>query len=141
MLLVYDHDNVLHITNEKGLRWNYDKTDKPQFGFDYDHIFFVPHDDMFEFELNGETEPLNEEAQAEVAEYIRLCEPPLELSMRKQYIEDLQEDVRRRQEGCLGKLGFFEFENISEIMIANPEKVQTTQEDKLQEDILIGMII
>ena len=88
MLLVYDHDNVLHITNEKGLRWNYDKADKPQFGFDYDFLFFVPHDDMFEFELNGESEPLNEEAQAEIEEYIRLCEPPLNLTMAKQYIED-----------------------------------------------------
>ena len=41
--------------------------------------------------------------------------------MRKQYIEDLQEEVRNRQEGCLGKLGFFEFENIMEIMIAARE--------------------
>ena len=28
MLLIYDHDNVLHITNERGLRWNYDKADE-----------------------------------------------------------------------------------------------------------------
>ena len=28
MLLVYDHNNVLHITNDKGLRWNYDKETK-----------------------------------------------------------------------------------------------------------------
>ena len=118
MLLVYDHDNVLHVTNEKGLRWNYDRADKPQFGFDYDHLFFIPHDDMFEFEINGEKEILGKEEQEEVAEYIRLCEPPLELTMRKQYIEDIQEDVRQRQEGCLTKLGFFQFENIMEIMIA-----------------------
>ena len=35
MLLVYDHENVLHITNEKGLRWNYEKTQKPQFLFGF----------------------------------------------------------------------------------------------------------
>jgi len=121
MLLVYDHDNVLHITNEKGLRWNYDRADKPQFGFDYDHLFFVPHDDMFEFELNGETEPMNDEARAEIEEYINLCEPPLELTMSKQYIEDLQEEVRSRQESAAQKLGFFTFENIGEIMIAGRE--------------------
>ena len=40
MLLVYDSDNVLHITNEKGLRWNYEKTQKPQFGFEYDLLFY-----------------------------------------------------------------------------------------------------
>ena len=22
MLLIYDHDNILHLTSEKGLRWN-----------------------------------------------------------------------------------------------------------------------
>jgi len=42
MLLVYDTDNVLHITNDKGLRWNYDKTQKPQFGFEYDCLFYNP---------------------------------------------------------------------------------------------------
>ena len=39
MLLVYDHDNVLHITNERGLRWNYDKADKPS--FDTQSIFVI----------------------------------------------------------------------------------------------------
>ena len=48
MLLVYDLDNVLHITNDKGLRWNYDKTQKPQFGFEYDSLFYNP----FEEETN-----------------------------------------------------------------------------------------
>tara|TARA_B100000965_G_C19503116_1_gene718377 strand:+ start:268 stop:909 length:642 start_codon:yes stop_codon:yes gene_type:complete len=121
MLLVYDHDNVLHITNEKGLRWNYDRADKPQFGFDYDHLFFVPHDDLFEFELNGETEPLNEEAQEEIGEYIKLCEPPIEHTMSKQFIEDIQEAVKERQEGILDKLGFYKFENFTEIMITARE--------------------
>ena len=83
MLLVYDHDNVLHITNDKGLRWNYDKADKPTLGFDYDFLILYSKDDMFEFELNGESEPLNEEAQAEIEEYIKLCEPPLNLTMSK----------------------------------------------------------
>ena len=127
MLLVYDHDNVLHITNEKGLRWNYDRADKPQFGFDYDHLFFVPHDDMFEFELNGETEPLNEEAQEEVAEYIRLCEPPLELTMRKQYIEDLQEEVRLKKE-----LMAYEFELNQKLR--GEERSQAMGVEKMKED-------
>tara|TARA_B100000965_G_scaffold403778_1_gene432788 strand:- start:778 stop:1410 length:633 start_codon:yes stop_codon:yes gene_type:complete len=121
MLLVYDHDNVLHITNEKGLRWNYDRADKPQFGFDYDYLFYVPVDDTYEFELNGEKEPLNEEAQEEVKEYIKLCEPPLELTMSKQFIEDIQDQVRGRQRRAMENLGFFEFENTVEIMIAGRE--------------------
>ena len=121
MLLVYDHDNVLHITNEKGLRWNYDRADKPQFGFDYDYLFYVPVDDTYEFELNGEKEPLNQEAQEEIKEYIKLCEPPLELTMSKQFIEDIQDHVRGRQRRTMENLGFFEFENTVEIMIAGRE--------------------
>ena len=66
MLLVYDHDNVLHITNERGLRWNYDKADKPSFGFDYDFIFYVPFDDSFEYELNRKVEKLSEIGRAHV---------------------------------------------------------------------------
>tara|TARA_Y100000287_G_scaffold183776_1_gene183457 strand:- start:2749 stop:3381 length:633 start_codon:yes stop_codon:yes gene_type:complete len=121
MLLVYDHDNVLHITNEKGLRWNYNRADKPQFGFDYDYLFYVPVDDTYEFELNGQKEPLNKEAQEEVKEYIKLCEPPLELTMSKQFIEDIQGAVRNRQRLAMENLGFFEFENTVEIMIAGRE--------------------
>lgn len=121
MLLVYDHDNVLHITNDKGLRWNYDKADKPSFGFDYDFLFYVPIDDLFEFELNGESEPLNEEAQAEIVEYIKLCEPPLNLTMAKQYIDDIQDSVNGRRRKAFENLGFFKFDNMTEIMIAARE--------------------
>ena len=80
MLLVYDHDNVLHITNDKGLRWNYDNPDKPTLGFDYDFLFYIPVD-VAEYELNGESEPLNEEIP-EIEEYIEF-EPPLNLTMFK----------------------------------------------------------
>ena len=121
MLLVYDHDNVLHITNDKGLRWNYDKADKPTLGFDYDFLFYVPIDDCFEFELNGESEPLNEEAQAEIVEYIKLCEPPLNLTMAKQYIDDIQDSVNGRRRKAFENLGFFKFDNMTEIMIAGRE--------------------
>ena len=121
MLLVYDHDNVLHITNEKGLRWNYDKTDKPSFGFDFDYLFYVPHEGLFEFELNGKTEPMNKEAQAECEEYIKLCEPPLNLTMSSQYIQDLQQSVEERKQSCADNLGFFKFANLTEIMVAARE--------------------
>ena len=49
MLLVYDDENVLHITNDNGLRWNYEKTQKPQFSFDYDTLFYCPFDDETEY--------------------------------------------------------------------------------------------
>ena len=66
MLLVYDTDNVLHITNDKGLRWNYDKTQKPQFGFEYDTLFFNPYEDERIFILNDEEHSLSDESiQAE----------------------------------------------------------------------------
>jgi len=121
MLLVYDHDNVLHITNERGLRWNYDKADKPSFGFDYDFIFYVPFDDSFDYELNRKVEKLSEENIAEIEEYIKLCEPPLELTMAKQYSDDIQESVKNRRTIGFERLGFFKFDNMTEILIASRE--------------------
>ena len=91
MLLVYDHDNVLHITNEKGLRWNYDKADKPQFAFDYDFLFYIEKDDCFEIELNEETIQLDDEQKSEIVEYLNLLEPPLSITLANQYIDDLRE--------------------------------------------------
>ena len=75
MLLIYDHDNVLHITNEKGLRWNYDKADKPQFSFDYDYLFYIEQDDCFEVELGDNTSEITDEQKSEILEYINLLVP------------------------------------------------------------------
>ena len=61
MLLIYDHENVLHITNEKGLRWNYDKADKPQFTFDYDYLFYIKEDNLYEIEINDSTKIMSDE--------------------------------------------------------------------------------
>ena len=96
MLLIYDHDNVLHLTSEKGLRWNYDKADKPQFSFDYDYVFFIPHEEMFEIELGDDTIIMSDEQKAELEEYIKLCEPPLELTLAKQYVDDIQNETLDR---------------------------------------------
>ena len=74
MLLVYDDDNVLHITNEKGLRWNYSKTQKPQFSFDYDSLFYCPFQDETDYNLNDEKLPLSDEHISEIEEYINKSE-------------------------------------------------------------------
>ena len=125
MLLVYDHENVLHITNEKGLRWEYDKTDKPQFSFEYDYLFYIPHDDMFEIELGDETINLTEENIAEIEEYIRLCDAPLSITLAKQFIQDLYESTKDR----VGAVGIevndiANFENMTDVMIAGREGSQ-----------------
>ncbi len=96
MLLIYDHDNVLHITNERGLRWNYDKADKPQFSFDYDYLFYIEQDDLFEIELNDDTSEITDEQKSEILEYINLLEPPLKLTLANQFIDDLNEETLRR---------------------------------------------
>tara|TARA_B100000609_G_C17196929_1_gene425774 strand:+ start:133 stop:768 length:636 start_codon:yes stop_codon:yes gene_type:complete len=125
MILVYDHENVLHITNEKGLRWEYDKTDKPQFSFEYDYLFYIPHDDMFEIELGDETINLTEENIAEIEEYIRLCDAPLSITLAKQFIQDLYESTKDR----VGAVGIevndiANFENMTDVMIAGREGSQ-----------------
>ena len=96
MLLVYDTENVLHITNDKGLRWNYDKTQKPQFGFEYDTLFFNPYEDERIFILNEEEISLSDESIQEIEEYIKLCDPPSQITLQNQYIEDLDDEVEKR---------------------------------------------
>ena len=125
MLLVYDHENVLHITNEKGLRWEYDKTDKPQFSFEYDYLFYIPHDDMFEIELGDETINLTEENIAEIEEYIRLCDAPLSITLAKQFIQDLYENTKDRvRVAGLEVNDIANFENMTDVMIAGREGSQ-----------------
>ena len=125
MILVYDHENVLHITNEKGLRWEYDKTDKPQFSFEYDYLFYIPHDDMFEIELGDETINLTEENIAEIEEYIRLCDAPLSITLAKQFIQDLYENTKDRvRVAGLEVNDIANFENMTDVMIAGREGSQ-----------------
>ena len=125
MLLIYDHENVLHITNEKGLRWEYDKTDKPQFSFEYDYLFYIPHDDMFEIELGDETINLTEENIAEIEEYIRLCDAPLSITLAKQFIQDLYENTKDRvRVAGIEVNDIANFENMTDVMIAGREGSQ-----------------
>ena len=125
MLLIYDHDNVLHITNDKGLRWNYDKADKPQFSFDYDSLFFIEHDDLFEIELGDDTLILDEEQKVELKEYVSLCEPPLELTLSKQYMEDLIEEKMERIGWVVNEINdYSNFADRADLMIAGREGSQ-----------------
>lgn len=126
MLLIYDHDNVLHITNEKGLRWNYDKADKPQFSFDYDFLFYIEQDELFEIELGEETSIITDEQQSEILEYINLLEPPLSLTLANQYIKDLRnENINKinyvHEEFTRGMCGF---DSTVDVVIAGREGSQ-----------------
>ena len=126
MLLIYDHDNVLHITNERGLRWNYDKADKPQFSFDYDFLFYIEQDNLFEIELGDDTSIITDEQKSEIIEYINLLEPPLKLTLANQYIEDLQEQTIRRINFVYEDIAcdVCRFPSSAEIMIAGREGSQ-----------------
>ena len=121
MLLVYDSDNVLHITNEKGLRWNYEKTQKPQFGFEYDLLFYNPFDNDKHLILNDEEIELEEEAIQEIEEYIRLCDPPAEVTLQAQFIEDLQDEVQDRINRVFEMMDSAGFTNTAELVIASRE--------------------
>ena len=117
MLLVYDDNNVLHITNEKGLRWNYEKTQKPQFSFDYDALFYCPFDNQTDYVLNEETLPLSEEHISEIEEYIRLCDPPASITMQKQIIEDLGDIVEERLSHIQSNIEEIGFRNTAQLVI------------------------
>ena len=121
MLLVYDDENVLHITNDKGLRWNYKKTQKPQFSFDYDVLFYCPFDDETEYVLNEEKLPLSEEHISEIEEYIKLCDPPASVTMQKQIIEDLEYLVEDRISALQSNIEELGFKNTAQLVIASRE--------------------
>tara|TARA_B100000424_G_scaffold40702_1_gene27375 strand:+ start:110 stop:739 length:630 start_codon:yes stop_codon:yes gene_type:complete len=118
---VYDDENVLHITNDNGLRWNYQKTQKPQFSFDYDALFYCPFDNETEYVLNGKKEPLSEEHISEIEEYIKLCDPPATVTMQKQIIEDLEEEVENRLSKLQRSIDEFGFRNTAQLVIASRE--------------------
>ena len=121
MLLVYDTDNVLHITNDKGLRWNYDKTQKPQFGFEYDCLFYNPFENEQMFILNDEEHLLSDESIQEIEEYIKLCDPPSQINLQNQYIEDLDDEVESRIGHLLAEASVVGFNNTSSLVIASRE--------------------
>ncbi len=121
MLLVYDSDNVLHITNDKGLRWNYDKTQKPQFGFEYDTLFYNPFEEEKNYVLNDEEHPLNEEAIQEIEEYIKLCDPPSQVTLQRQIMEDLNDEVNGRINKLFDVISDVGFNNTAELVIASRE--------------------
>ena len=121
MLLVYDTDNVLHITNDKGLRWNYDKTQKPQFGFEYDCLFYNPFENEQIFILNDEEHLLSDESIQEIEEYIKLCDPPSQINLQNQYIEDLDDEVENRIGHLLAEASVVGFNNTSSLVIASRE--------------------
>ena len=125
MLLIYDHENVLHITNEKGLRWNYDKADKPQFTFDYDYLFYIEEDNLYEIEINDSTEIMSDEQKAEIKEYINLLEPPLSLTLAKQYIDDIRNETKDRVLNALSMVNdHVSFHDRGDLMIAGREGSQ-----------------
>ena len=121
MLLVYDSDNVLHITNDKGLRWNYDKTQKPQFGFEYDNLFYNPFEEETNYILNDEEHPLNDESIQEIEEYIKLCDPPSQVTLQKQVMEDLNEEVDGRINRLFDIISDVGFNNTAQLVIASRE--------------------
>ena len=121
MLLVYDDENVLHITNDKGLRWNYDKTQKPQFGFEYDCLFYNPFENEQIFILNDEEHLLSDESIQEIEEYIKLCDPPSQINLQNQYIEDLDDEVESRIGHLLAEASVVGFNNTSSLVIASRE--------------------
>lgn len=125
MLLIYDHENVLHITNEKGLRWNYDKADKPQFTFDYDYLFYIKEDSLYEIEINDSTKIMSDEQKVEVEEYINLLEPPLSLTLAKQYIDDIRNETKDRVLNALSMVNdHVSFHDRGDLMIAGREGSQ-----------------
>ena len=121
MLLVYDDQNVLHLRDERGLRWNYDRADAPDLCFDYDYLFYAPPEDEF-FELNGESFPLEREQIDSIKEYISLAEPPDVMTLQGQYLGDLKFHIDDSMEEQI--LNNLNYNGWSEILVVGREGSQ-----------------
>ena len=91
--LIYTEDCKLIIRKPNGLEWEYENTDKPDLGFDFDVLIYQ---DIEVKVLNWEEGKSFEEQEKTALEgsdkdaielYIENAEPPLGYSLNKQFIK------------------------------------------------------
>lgn len=86
MKIEYEN-GTLRIENARGLRWQLDKVDKPEFNFSYDALSVSEQHALRR--LGGNIMPLAEDQMAEVREFIRNLSPPAGVTLNKQMVADL----------------------------------------------------
>lgn len=87
---IYQQDNSLKLRNEKGLRWEYEQTDAPSLGFEYDYIIYDDQKIKIIKKDDEEvvTDLTNDEIDA-IEKYVLSAEPPEGVCLNQQYADDL----------------------------------------------------
>jgi len=95
--LIYTEDCKLIIRKPNGLEWEYENTDKPDLGFDFDVLIYqdievkvLKWEEGKSFEEQEKT-ALEGSDKDSIELYIENAEPPLGYSLNKQFIRQLEE--------------------------------------------------
>jgi hypothetical protein len=113
--LVFTEDNNLHITKPNGLRYQFENVDKPNLGFDFDVVVYdneefkiVKYDDTKHFDEN-KREPLTDTDRDAIETYISNSEPPTNVNLNNQIIDELNENIYRNIEEMAQQWRFRDF--------------------------------
>jgi hypothetical protein len=80
-------NGILRIENARGLRWQLENANKPEFNFTYDALSVSEQHAVRR--LGGNIFPLAENQMAEVMEFVTSLSPPVGVTLNKQIVADL----------------------------------------------------
>ena len=123
--LIFTEDNNLHITQQNGLRYNYDNVSKPNLGFDFDVIIYdnrdeykvVNYDDTKPFDQQNR-EPLTDTDRDAIESFITNSEPPQGVSLADQHCGDLQSYVDDMVNDMCGQ---YRFNDMTQVVYSRRE--------------------
>jgi len=122
--LIYTEDQKLIIRKPNGLQYEFENTDQPELGFDFDVLIYDDievviekweeskcFDDQVQRPITG--------AEKEIIEnYISNSEPPIGVTLNNQYVSDLMNQLKGNLDDFMGNYGF---EDLTEVTFAGRE--------------------
>jgi hypothetical protein len=115
MKIEYEN-RVLRIENARGLRWQLDDADKPEFKFSYDALRVSEQHALRR--LGGDIIPLAEDQRAEVREFITNLSAPAGVTLNKQMAADLHAFAHGLINAIVKQL---EYDSLLDVMITGRE--------------------
>jgi len=122
--LIYTEDQKLIIRKPNGLQYEFDNTDQPELGFDFDVLVYDDieiviekwdDDKCFDDQVKR---PLTNPEKEIIENYIENSEPPAGVTLNNQYVQDLVEEVKGNIANFLDNYGF---DDLTEVTFAGRE--------------------
>ncbi len=117
-MLVYDENGNLIIRKQNGLEYRFDNTDKPEFGFEYDVLVYddievkiVKWQDGIDFSEQEQVKLNADECDA-IEMYIANSEPPSDVSLNSQYLNNLNHMCKDFINSQTNDTGFNDFHEV-----------------------------